>query len=208
MSDSQQDRRHKDDGEVEHSDHAMRVMSTIVTILEDSELSHHDQLMVLMTALGEMTYNEYQEERTGGLSAMITHGQPPFLECSSKGDRRFSAFYAFIQKQFVIPTNGIVLKNGGSIETIYQAAKIFEGGRTGLSWREAKGQKAVNQEECTKLYAQLWDRYIDQNQWLLEILIAQKGLSDKFGQIGHVCQATELWRIRKEEIERRSRETV
>ncbi len=118
---------------------------------------------------------------------MIKHGVAPFLECSSKGDSRFSAFYAMV--------------NGRSIEAQYQAAKIFYdeetgGTKTGLSWRAAKGKKATNQDEAAKLYSQLWDKYIDRHPELLAVLKAASGLSDMFGQPGHCCQATELWRIR------------
>lgn len=116
---------------------------------------------------------------------MIRHGEAPYLECSSKGDKRFSAFYAVL--------------NGRTIEEIYQASKVFEDGRTGLTWKEAKGKKAVNQEECSRLYASLWDQYIEANPKLLDVLKEASGLSDIFGQEGHCCQATELWRIRNQE---------
>ena len=116
---------------------------------------------------------------------MIFHGNPPYLECSSKGDKRFSAFYARIEA-----------RNAKSIETIYQAAKIFADGSTGLTWQQAKGRRAVNQEEITKLYSKLWDEYIEENPHLLVILKNSSGLSDMFGKNGHCCQATELWRIR------------
>lgn len=116
---------------------------------------------------------------------MIFHGEPPFLECSSRGDRRFSAFYAR-------------LRNGRTIESLYQASKIFADGSTGLSWHEAKGRRAVNQEECNALYSKLWDLYIEENPEFLPVLLKAAGLSDKFGQPGHCCQATELWRIRNE----------
>lgn len=33
---------------------------------------------------------------------------------------------------------------------------------------------------------------------LLRVIRAYPGLSDIFGQPGHVCQATELWRIRND----------
>jgi hypothetical protein len=115
---------------------------------------------------------------------VIRHGKPPYLECSSRGDRRFSAFYARV--------------DGRSIEATYQAAKVLEDGRTGLSWRAAKGRRAVNDAEVRRLYADLWDRYIEQNPHLLEVLLSSSGLSDTFGQPGSVCQATELWRIRHE----------
>jgi hypothetical protein len=116
---------------------------------------------------------------------MIRHGEAPFLECSSRGDKRFSAFYARIKG-----------RGGETIETIYQASKVFEDGTCGLSWREAKGRKAINQRFCGRLYSQLWDEYIAENPELLAVLKAATGLSDLFGQEGHCCQATELWRIR------------
>jgi hypothetical protein len=122
---------------------------------------------------------------------MIRHGHVPFLECSSRGDRRFSAFYARIRG-----------RGGRLIEEIYQAAKVFEDGRTGCSWREAKGRRAVNMDEVRGLYSRLWDEYFDENPQLLSVLRASSGVSDIFGQAGHCCQATELWRIRREHLSR------
>jgi len=113
---------------------------------------------------------------------MIKHGTAPFLECSTRGDKRFSAFCAFI--------------DGQSIETRYQAAKVFDNGDTGLSWRQAKGRKPVNADFVAKYYSLLWDQYITDHPELLDVLKAASGLSDMFGQPNHQCQATELWRIR------------
>lgn len=113
---------------------------------------------------------------------MIKHGVAPFLECSTSGDRRFSAFVAMV--------------HGVTIETRYQAAKIFSDGQTGLSWQLAKGRAAVNQEEVQWLYGLLWDIYIAEHPELLFELREASGLRDIYGQPGHVCQATELWRIR------------
>jgi hypothetical protein len=113
---------------------------------------------------------------------MIRHGVAPFLECSTKGDRRFSAFCAIVK--------------GVSIEERYQFEKIFADGTTGLNWREAKGRVAVNQAQVANLYGRLWDRYIAEHPELLEVLRNATGLSDIFGQPSSVCQATELWRIR------------
>lgn len=118
---------------------------------------------------------------------MIQHGEPPYLECSSQGDKRFSAFYARIKRL-----------GGKSIEELYQAAKVFSDGATGLPIDEAKGLRPVNAEEVAKLYASLWDEYISENPGLIPRLLAASGLSDKFGRKGSVCQATELWRIRRE----------
>jgi len=113
---------------------------------------------------------------------MVSHGDAPFLECSSRGDKRFSAFYALV--------------NGKSIEEQYQAFKIFADGSTGKTWQEAKGRKAINQMEANLFYASLWDTYIKQHPDLLIVLKKASGLSDMFGKKGHCCQATELWRIR------------
>jgi len=117
---------------------------------------------------------------------MIKYGKAPFLECSSRGDKRFSAFYAR------------VLHNGriDSIESHYQAAKVFDDGSTGLSWREAKGRHPINCAFVAYLYGKLWDRYIADNPVLLLTLKDATGLSDIFGKQGCCCQATELWRIR------------
>jgi len=81
---------------------------------------------------------------------MIKHGSLPYLECSTKGDRRFSAFCARIDG-----------RGGKSIEEIYQAAKVFDDGSTGLTWKEAKGGVPINYEEVARLYSQLWDEYSD-----------------------------------------------
>lgn len=116
---------------------------------------------------------------------MVRYGSAPYLECSSKGDKRFSAFSARPRSL-----------NGRSIEQAYQAMKIFADGSTGLSWRDAKGKFAVNQETCAAAYEQWWREWVDEQQ-LAPVLRAAAGLSDIFGQVGHVCQAEVLWRIRE-----------
>ncbi len=115
---------------------------------------------------------------------MIKVGNPPYLECSSRGDKRFSAFYAKV--------------DGVSIEDQYQGAKIFKGGVTGLSWREAKGKKPINIRTVSILYKELWKKYLNTNPHLIMGLKQQSGLSDIFGQEGHICQATTLWELRCE----------
>ncbi len=117
---------------------------------------------------------------------MISYGSAPFLECSSKGDRRFSAFYACV--------------NGRSIEEQYQAAKVFEGGSTELRWREAKGRKPINSAECAALYEKLWRQYISEHPELLYVLMKASGLSDMFAREGGVNQANVLWKIRNEQM--------
>lgn len=115
---------------------------------------------------------------------MIRCGEPPYLECSTKGVKFLSPFNAKV--------------NGRSIEEQYQACKRFEDGTTGLGWREAKGRKAVNQEECNSLYSRLWDQYIAEHPSYLVVIKRASGLSDMFGQEGSPCQAKELWRIRNQ----------
>lgn len=121
---------------------------------------------------------------------MIRHGVAPFLECSSAGDTRFSAFGAYVL--------------GKNIETHYQGAKVFADGSTGLTWRQAKGKRAVNQSEVAKLYFQLWEFYLSVNPHLYEVLAAATGLSDRFGKEGHQCQATVLWELRCRYLESKS----
>lgn len=115
---------------------------------------------------------------------MIQIGEPPYLECSSKGDKRFSAFYA--RPSFL---------KGKSIEEAYQAMKIFPDGKSNLTWREAKGRRALNEDDCRRFYSYAWEEYIIEKD-LLHVLKASTGLSDVFGQKNHVCQALVLWDIR------------
>lgn len=121
---------------------------------------------------------------------MIRHGEPPYLECSTRGEQRLSPFFA---KPACL--------DGYTIEQAYHAAKVFDDGSTGLTWRDAKakrkaGHAVVNQEECNELYSFLWDRYMEEHPELLELIRSASGLSDMFGQPPGPCQATELWRIR------------
>lgn len=118
---------------------------------------------------------------------MVKTGKHPRLECSSRGDKRFSAFYARIKS-----------RGNKSIEELYQAAKIFADGTTGLSWRAAKGRKPINTAEVKELYSALWDEYFTENPHLFEVLSDYNGFSDMFGQPGHQCQAIEIYRIWKE----------
>lgn len=115
---------------------------------------------------------------------MLQIGKAPYYECSSKGDKRFSAFWARIKSL-----------GGKSIEEVYQASKIFEDGTTGLTWKEAKGRKSVNADEVRKLYSELWDEYFRENPELIDVVKDKSGFCDIYGQAGHACQAEEVWRI-------------
>lgn len=121
---------------------------------------------------------------------MVQHGVAPFLECSSKGDKRFSAFYAKVE--------------GISIEDLFQAKKAFANGMTNLRPQEAKmlqrTVKILNYEDCAEYYQQLWRQYLRENPELLKVLVKAKGLSDMFGQVGGVNQTTTLWNLRTEFI--------
>lgn len=112
-------------------------------------------------------------------------GFDPFLECSSRGDKRFSAFYARLRAY-----------SGRSIEEIYQASKVFADGSTGLDWRAAKGRYPVNMEQCKILYGQLWLIYFIENPELTNVIMQFNGFSDVFGKPGSVCQAVEIYKIR------------
>lgn len=120
---------------------------------------------------------------------MITVGSSPILECSSKGDKQFSAFYARIR-----------WRGNKTIEELYQARKMFEGGISGLGIKEAKGRRPINLEDCQSFYSQLWNEYFDENPDLLLVISQYNGFSDIFGQPGHVCQAVEVYRIAKERL--------
>ena len=116
---------------------------------------------------------------------MLFFGTAPFLECSTQGDRRFSAFGARVDNH--------------CIEELYQGYKVFSNGSTRLHWKQAKKRSdCVNLDEARALYSWLWDKYIEEHPALLRILCKAGGLSDVFGQLGHACQAEELWRIRND----------
>jgi len=116
---------------------------------------------------------------------MAQYGKAPFLECSTKGDRRFSAFCARIKG-----------RRNASIEELYQAFKIFPDGSTGLNWRQAKGRVAVNAQEASAFYDLLWCEYIGENEHLHTTIMDATGLSDMFAKSSGVNQAKTLWMIR------------
>ncbi len=120
---------------------------------------------------------------------MLSFGTDPILECSSKGDKRFSAFYARIKR-----------RGNKTIEELYQSRKMFEGGISGLSIKEAKGKRPINTDDCQSFYTLLWREYFDENPEFLIELSQFNGFSDIFGQRGHVCQAEEVYRICKERL--------
>lgn len=115
---------------------------------------------------------------------MLRFGSEPFLECSSKGERRLSAFSARIAR-----------RGGKTIEELYQGFKLFDGFIGGLSPKEAKGKVAINQADCRMFYSLLWDEFFKENPDLIDMVKSYNGFSDIFGQAGHACQAEEIYRI-------------
>jgi hypothetical protein len=88
------------------------------------------------------------------------------LECSSKGDKRYSAFYAMVK----------VFGNIDSIENHYQLCKRFNN-IIPQTWRNAKGKQPthihINGKDydikyLSMFYKLLWVKYLDQNPELVE----------------------------------------
>lgn len=124
---------------------------------------------------------------------MLKFGAEPFLECSGRGDKRFSAMYARVQAY-----------GNKTIEELYQGTKIFDDGSTGLSIKAAKGRKPVNVRIVREFYSDLWDLYIAENPELKKVIGEASGFSDIFGQKDHACQAEEIWRIKNRLIQEES----
>lgn len=109
------------------------------------------------------------------------------LECSSKGDKRFSAFYARVTAFGVFD----------SIENHYQLSKRF-GDFVPSSWRDAKGKnpthielsgKQHDLEMLSQWYKLLWVRYLDNNTHLVEYASQYDEFNDIFKGKSINCQA-------------------
>lgn len=107
-------------------------------------------------------------------------------ECSSAGDRRFSAFYAR-------------LEDGRTIEQHYQCdVKGYDPG--GTNWKAGKGNPPLDRSKnLIEEYQKLWDRWAILNPRLIEELrghARQRGglLTDRFAATS-VSQATALANI-------------
>lgn len=121
------------------------------------------------------------------------------LECSSRGDKRFSAMCAYVD----------VHGKNMSIENAYQQAKVFiVDGRMvrPTSWRDVKGKQAplrgltpahaylhpvILDVAClTDIYGMLWCKYFMRNPDLLAYIEQFDTFSDLFrGKHTHNCQA-------------------
>ena len=99
----------------------------------------------------------------------------PYYECSSKGDKRFSAIFAKIKSL-----------GNKSIEEIYQLD--LKGYRNKVKhWKEAKGLPPLNnktEDELFKEYVSLWKLYFKENPELLKEISQKaigKTITDMFG---------------------------
>lgn len=105
------------------------------------------------------------------------------LECSSAGDKRFSAFYAKVE------VNGIL----DSIENHYQSVK-----RNLFDKKCKKGEKVeyivfngkkLSPKYLTPYYKLLWTKYLDKNPELVKYASTFDKFSDKFRGKCINCQA-------------------
>ena len=115
------------------------------------------------------------------------------LECSSKGDKRFSAFYAMVE------VNGIT----ASIENHYQLSKRI-GDFTPKTWRDVKGKKpthfVVNGKSCelkllSQWYELLWVKYFINNPELLAYAQSFDEYNDMFKGKALNCQSDVIRKI-------------
>jgi FMN phosphatase YigB (HAD superfamily) len=108
----------------------------------------------------------------------------PYFECSSKGDKRYSALYAKV--------------DGKSIEEIYQLD--IKGYRSETdNWLDAKKKPPKNKtiEEAYEEYKELWVKYFKENPELLEEIqekAKNKTITDMFG-VSQVNQARAICEI-------------
>lgn len=115
------------------------------------------------------------------------------LECSSIGDKRFSAFYAKIN----------FLDQTQSIEKFYQEAKRFNG--ISFPFKEAKGKTPTSfvidnvEYEVSLLsyyYKFLWLLYFKQHNYRLDVVSHYDTFTDKFKGDSVNCQADVLTQLK------------
>ena len=105
------------------------------------------------------------------------------LECSSRGDKRFSAFYAYVS----------IYGINKSIENHYQSCKGFN-----IEPIKRKGSKpdfiTINNIRCdvkylTPYYKLLWVKYLDEHKELVEYANKFDDYNDMFKGHSINCQA-------------------
>lgn len=116
------------------------------------------------------------------------------LECSSKGDIRFSALYAKVS------VNGIT----DTIENHYQKSKVFLDNNKFIQYDEfkkTKGKKPIAfningyilpLRFGAMFYHMLWYKYLKTNKDLQKVLCEYDDYSDKFKGNSFVCQADSI----------------
>ena len=118
------------------------------------------------------------------------------LECSSKGDKRFSAFYAKVS----------INNKLTSIENHYQLSKRFDN-YVPKTWRDSKGKKPThfvvgkNKYEMkyfSMWYKALWLKYLDKNPDLVEYAMEFDNFNDIFKGKALNCQADVIRQYVKE----------
>ena len=134
-------------------------------------LNKEQKINKLMSNFSRNTRYWYKRAR------VVKRGEP-YYECSSKGDKRFSPFYAKV--------------DGKSIEEWYQVdIKGYK------SIKDGKGKppkKEINEEDLYYKYLKLWSKYFLFNKELLKELKEKakgKTITDMFG-IGKINQARAL----------------
>lgn len=109
------------------------------------------------------------------------------LECSSKGDKRFSAFYARVKAWNKVD----------SIENHYQLCKRF-GDYVPKTWKDAKGKtpthihlhgKDYELRFLEQWYKMLWIEYLDKHPELVEFASGYDEFNDIFKGKSINCQA-------------------
>lgn len=130
----------------------------------------------------------------------VYHLEPRILECSSKGDRRFSAFYAKVSSFGKV----------ASIEEHYQLCKRFRTPYDTMvpkTTKEAKGKTPTHIElngveydigYLTLYYKGLWMAYLDQHPELVEYAKQFDDYSDIFKGKSINCQADVIRQYIKE----------
>lgn len=123
----------------------------------------------------------------------MIHNNHKVLECHSQGDRRYSAYYAYI----------VLLGKKESIERIYQTSKVINGyqpdcikdgrGKTPTSWRIRGIDFDLSYSSI--FYQTLWVLYFTHNKDLYDYACQFDEFHDKFSQKGHLNQAETIKRI-------------
>jgi len=111
------------------------------------------------------------------------------LECSSRGDTRFSPFFAIVE----------VFSKWDCIENHYQLSKRFKDENPPKTWRDCKGKNPlyiiINNKKYDKkflkdFYKLMWVQYLDNNPKLVDYLLQYDDYSDMFKTKDCiVCQA-------------------